>query len=155
MLGGEEVVFHEAFDVAQAWMFGVAKPDRDLALDVKRQAFLGPAGEEMHVAANRPEKILAAKEPVLFVAVENAAIDQFLWLANPIDILGDPKQRVQIAQSALAAFDIRLDPITRLSDPPAALFALGTLGGDELRRGSLHHFLVEPRGQLVVEFPVA
>src|ERR1700677_3328615 len=128
MLGGEEVVFHEAFDVAQAWMFGVAKPDRDLALDVKRQAFLGPAGEEMHVASDRPEKILAAPEHVVFVAVENAAIDQFLGLANPIDILGNPEQRVQIAQSALAVFDIGLDQIARLAHPAVALLALSKLG---------------------------
>ncbi len=109
----------------------------------------------MHVAADRPEKIFAAPEHVVFVAVENAAIDQFLWLAHPIDILGDPEQRVQIAQSALAFFDVRLDQIPRLSDTPVAFLALGKLGGDEFRRGTLHHFLVETGGQVVIEFCIA
>ena len=35
MLGGEEVVLHEALDVAQAGMRGVAEPHRDIALDVE------------------------------------------------------------------------------------------------------------------------
>src|SRR5580692_13212121 len=124
MLGGEEVVLHEALDVAQAGMFGVAKSDRDFALDVERQTLLGSAGEEVHVAANRPEKIFATPEHVVFVAVENAAIDQFLGLANPIDILGNPEQRMQIAQSTFAVFDIGLDQIARLAHPSVALLAL-------------------------------
>ena len=62
VLGGEEVMLHEALDVAQPRMRGVAEPHRDIALDVERQAFLGAAGEEMHVAADRPQEVLAAAE---------------------------------------------------------------------------------------------
>ena len=53
------------------WL-GVAEPHRDLALDVEGQPLLGAAGEEMHVAAHRPEEILAAAEQLVFVAVEHA-----------------------------------------------------------------------------------
>ena len=75
VLGGEEVVLHEALDVAQAGMRGVTEPHRDIALHVKRQALLGAAGEEMHVAADRPQEILATAEHLVFVAVEHAAVD--------------------------------------------------------------------------------
>ena len=111
--------------------------------------------EEMHVAADRPEKVFAAPEHVVFVAVEHAAIDQFLGLAHPIDIFGDPEQRMQIAQSAFAVLDVGLDQIARLADAAVALLALGKLGGDELRGGSLHDFFVESRGELVIELRVA
>ena len=144
VLGGEEIMFHEALDVLQAGMLGVAKPHRDIALDVERQPLLGAAGEEMHVAADRPQKVLAAaKQPVL-VAVEHAALDQFFGLAHAIDVFGDPEQGVQVAQAAFAVLDIGFDQITRLPGAAVALFALGKLGGDEFRSGALHDFLVEP-----------
>ena len=111
MLGGQEVVLHEAFDVLQAGMLGVAEPHRDIALDVERQPLFGAPAEEMHVAADRPQKVLATAEHVVFVAVEHAAIDQFLRLAHAIDVFRDPEQRVQIAQSALAVLDVGLDQI--------------------------------------------
>ena len=62
VLRDQEVVLHEALDVAQAGMRGVAEPHRDLALDIERQPFLRAAGDEVHVAAHRPQKILAAAE---------------------------------------------------------------------------------------------
>ena len=109
----------------------------------------------MHVAADRPEKILAAAEHVEFVAIEHFAIDQFLRLAHAIDVFGDPEQRVQVAQPALAVLHVRLDQITRLAGAAMALLALGELGGDEFRRGALHDFLFEARGQLAVERGIA
>ena len=139
----------------QAGMLGVAEPHRDIALDVERQPLLGAAGEEMHVAADRPQEILAAAEQRVFVAVEHAALDQFLGLAHAIDVFGDPEQRMQVAQAALAVLDVGLDQIARLAGAAVALFALGELGGDEFRRRALHDLLVEPRRQLVVELGVA
>ena len=101
VLGDQEVVLHEALDVLQAGMFGVAEPHGDLALDVERQALLGAAHEKMHVAADRPEKILAAAEQLVFVLVEDAALDQLVGLAHAVDVFGNPEQRVQIAQARL------------------------------------------------------
>ena len=155
MFGDQEVMLHEALDIAQAGPRGVAEPHRDIALDVERQPFLGAAGDEMHVAADRPEKVLAAAEHAVFVAVEHAALDQFLRLAHAIDVFGDPEQGVQVAQPAFAVFDIGLDQIARLAGAAMALVALGELGGDEFGRGALRHFLVEPRRHFVVELLVA
>ena len=58
ILGDQEVVLHEALDRRQAGMAGIAEPLGDLALDVEMQPLLGLAGEEMHVAAHRPQEIL-------------------------------------------------------------------------------------------------
>src|ERR1700733_15364840 len=99
----------------------------------------------MHVAANRPEKILATAKHIVFVAIEYAAGDQFLGFAYAIDVFGDPEQRMQIAQAALAVFDVGLDEIPRLTRAAMPLLALRELGGDEIRRGPLHHFFFETR----------
>ena len=155
VLGDQEVVLHEALDLLEPRVLGVAEPHRDLALDVERQPFLRAAHEEVHVAADRPQEVLAAAEQLELVAVEHAGLGQLLHLAHAIDIFGDPEQGVQVAQAALAVLDIGLDQIARLAGAAVALLALGELGGDELRGAALHHRLVELRDELVVELAVA
>ena len=148
VLGDQEIVLHETLDVLQARMLRIAKPHRDLALDIERQSFLRTAGDEMQMAAHRPEKILAAPKQLELRAVEDAAIDQLLRLAHPVDVLGDPEQRVQVAQPAFAVLDVRLDQIARLSGAPMAFLALGKLRRNEFRRARLDDFLVEAGGEL-------
>ena len=99
VLGDQEVVLHEALDVALARMLGVAEPHRDLALDVEGQPLLGPPGDEVHVAAHRPEEIAAAAEAGIFAPVVDAVLDQLLALLHPVDVFGDPVERVQVAQA--------------------------------------------------------
>ena len=130
-------------------MLGVAEPHRDLALDVERQPLLGAAGQEVHVAADRPQEVLAAAEQLELLRLEHAALDQLLDVAHAVDVFGDPEQRVQVAQSALAVLDVGLDQVARLAGAAVALLALGELGGDEFGAGALHHRLVEARDQLV------
>ncbi len=81
--------------------------------------------------------------------------DQTFRLAHAIDVFGDPEQRVQVAQAALAVLHIGFDQIARLAGAAVALFALGEFGGDEFGRCALHDFLVEARGHFVVELLVA
>ncbi len=71
---------------------------------------------------------------------------------HPVEIFGDPEQRVQIAQTALAFLDVRLDQIARVAGLAVALVALGKLGRDEFRTGILDDFLVEPGSKLVCQF---
>ena len=155
LLGDQEVVLHEAFDILHAGMRGIAEADRDLALHVERQPLFGAAGEEMDVAADRPEEIGAAAEGAVFLGVEHAAFDELIGFAHPVDIFGDPEQRMQVAQAALAVLDVGFDQIARLPGTAMTLFALGQFGGHEFGGGALHHFLVEARHQFVVERLVA
>ena len=111
ILGDQEVVLHEALDVALARMRGVAEPHRDLALDVEGQPLLGAAGEEMHVATNCPQEVAAAAEAPVFARIVDAELDQLLALAHAIDIFGDPVERVQVAQAAFAVLDVGLHEI--------------------------------------------
>src|SRR5207302_8396395 len=94
---------------AEPRMLGEAEPRRDLALAVERQPLLRPPGEKMHVTAHRPEKIAAAAEAAVFARIIDAERDQLFALAHAIDVFGDPVERVQVAQPALAVLDVGLD----------------------------------------------
>ncbi len=105
----------------------------------------------MDVAADRPQEIGAAAEGAVFLGVEHAAFEQFVGLAYAVDVFGDPEQRMQIAQAALAVLDVGLDQVARLPGAAMPLLALGQFGGDEFGRRALHHFLVEALDEFVVE----
>src|SRR5262245_30598569 len=155
ILCDQEVVLHEALDILQAGMFGIAKPHGDLALDIERQAFLGAAHEKMHVAANRPKEVLAAAEQLILVLVEYATLDQLVRLADAVNVLRDPEQCMEIAQSALAILHVRFDQVTRLPAAADAVFTLRQLGGDEIGGRVAHDFIIETRHQLIEKRPIA
>src|SRR5258708_1766111 len=81
ILGDEEVVLHEAFDILHAGMRGIAESNSDLALHVERQPFFGATGEEVDVATHRPQEVGAAAEGAVFLRVEHAALEQLVGLA--------------------------------------------------------------------------
>ncbi len=66
VLGDQEIVLHEALDGALAGARAIAEPLGDRALQVEAQPLLGAAGEEMQVAAHRPQELLAAAEQLEF-----------------------------------------------------------------------------------------
>jgi len=87
--------------------------------------------------------------------VEHAAFQQLVGVAHAVDVFGNPEQRVQIAQAAFAVLDVGLHQITRLPGTAMAFLAFGEFGGDEFRRGALHHVLVEALDQFVVKPAIA
>ncbi len=155
VLGDQEVVLHEAFDRRQAGMRRVAQPLRDLALDVEMQPLLRLAGEEVHVAAHRPQEILGLLEFAIFGLGEDAFLDQFLAGAHAIEIFADPEQCLQVAQAALAVLDVGLDQIAALARLGMALVAFGELGLDIFGSGGAHHLVVEAGQQFVKELAFA
>jgi hypothetical protein len=127
----------------------------DFALDVERQPLFRAPGHEVHVAAHRPEEILAAAKQHVFRPREDASLDQLLRLAHAVDVFCDPEQRVEVAKPALAVLHIGLDQVARLPGAAVTLLAFGELRGDELRRGALRDVLVEAGDQLVEQLPIS
>ena len=142
-LGDEEIVLHEALDRAQAGMALIAEPLGHQLLHVEAQPLLGPAGEEVQVATHRPEEALAAAEAAIFVAVEHAGLDELGLGLVGIEILGEPVQRVQVAQAAFAVLDVGLDQIARCAGAGMADILLGHLRLDEGARIAFQHLLAE------------
>ena len=149
VLGDEEIVLHEAFDVGLAGARGVAEPFGDRALQIEAQALLGAPGEKMQVAAHRPQELLAARKQRELPMREQAGRDELMGVAHAIDVFGDPEQRVEIAQAPLALLDVGLDEIAQLARALDPRVALGELGGDELARGLGDDFLIEAGAQAV------
>ena len=85
----------------------------------------------MQMAAHRPQEIFAFLEDGEFFAREGALDREFLGRIGGIDEFGDPEQRVEIAQAALAVLDIGLDQIAAGARLVMAFVALAELAGDE------------------------
>ena len=83
------------------------------------------------MAAHRPEKGLALLEAGEFLRREDAGLDEVLAAVDAIEIFGDPVERLQVAQAALAVLDIGLDQVARGARRGVAGVALGELGVDE------------------------
>src|SRR5260370_699069 len=90
VLGDQEIMLHEAFDILHAGMLGISEPDGDLALHVERQPLFGAAGEEMDIAADRPQEIGAAAEGAVFLPVDHPASNRLIGLAHAAPIFPDP-----------------------------------------------------------------
>ena len=117
VLGDEEVVLHEAFDMLQAAMRLVAEPLGDLGLAVEAQPVVAALRQEVQVAAHRPEKVLALLEDRQLLAGEGALLGELVGGVGGVEELGDPEQRVEIAQAALAILHVGLDQIAALARP--------------------------------------
>src|SRR5213078_4751767 len=70
-------------------------------------------------------------------------------------ILGDPEQRVQVAQAALALLDVGLDDVARIAHAGVALVALAELGLDEVAAVARSELLGVAFHQLVEQLAVA
>ena len=136
----QEIVAHEALDRALSRPVGIMHPRRDLALIVEGQPLLGAAGDQVEMAAHRPEEALGALELAQLGRREQADVDQLGDAAHPIGIFADPEERVQIPEAAFALLDVGLDDIAAVAHPFVPRVALvellldeaGDLAGDDL-----------------------
>ena len=131
ILGDEEIVLHEALDIPQAGMLRYSRAAARSRAGCRTTAAPRRGRRGNACCSGPPTGNPRSGGTAVFVAVEHAALDQFLGLAHAIDVFRDPEQRVQVAQAALAVLDVGLDQIARLAGAAVALLALGELGGDE------------------------
>ena len=148
-------MLHEALDRRAAGAVIVAHPLGDIALEVEGQPVLGAAGDDVQMAAHRPEKILRLLELAQLDRGQQPGADQFRHRADVKDVFADPEQRVEIAQPAFALFQIGLDDIAAVAHPAVTIVALGELLGDEGRACAAHHVRIEAPRRLVVQRLVA
>ena len=156
---GEKVVAHKALDAILPSVAGVAHAGADDGLQVEGQTVLGAAGDIVQVKAQRPEEIPAADCHARFDAGDDPCawplgIDQFEDVLHPENRLGEPVERLQIAQAAAAFLDVGLDDERAVAIAVMAAVAFGLLGGEELD-GALAAGLGEALLELVEQRVVA
>src|SRR5476651_2289092 len=108
----------------------------------------------MQMAADPPQKLLAAAEQPVFGTRKHAGAHKISRFPQPVDIFGDPKQGVEIPEAAFSVFDIWLDEIARAARLSDAAIAFGKFGRDELSRGPLHDLALEPGPHVLEKRPV-
>jgi len=105
LLGDQEIVLHEALDLAQTGMLGVAERTA-ISRWMSNDSAPPRGGEEVHVAAHRPEKIAAAPEPAVFTRVVDAVVDELLAPPARDRHIWRSSRGVQIAQAPIAVLDV-------------------------------------------------
>ena len=146
ILGGQEVVLHEALHPARARPVGVAEPVGDLGLEVEGEAFLGAAGEVMERTAHRPQEALGLGEALIFLRRQHAVRDELGYPLDPVQILADPEQGMEVAQPPLALLHVGLEEVARAAGAGMAGIPLGEFRLDE--------FETRARLDLVAEAPL-
>ncbi len=146
----QEVMFHEPLDTGDALSVDISHEPRQFRLKVEGQALFCPAGDVMEMAAHRPKELLRFVELGQFRFREYAFFTELIDALAAIEVFGDPKQRVQIAQPALAVLNVRLQYIARIAEPLVALVPLSQLRLDKLAF-AFHDLLKETGAQFVVQ----
>ena len=133
ILGHQEVGAHEGFH-RPARLFGIdiAQLGRQCRLHVELQAFLGAPQQVMQAHAHVPQERFGLLEGLVFLAGEDAMLDQAGGVLDMIKILADPVEGLQVAQAPLAFLDVGLDQIAAFALALMALLALGQLGFDKV-----------------------
>src|SRR5437588_10153554 len=119
-------------------MIGVAHPSPDLGLQVEGQPLLGAAGEIVDVAADRPQELLRAIEPLRLLRRQHSQLYELADIVGAIDVLGYPEQCVQVSEPALAFLDVRLELVTAVADALVPRIPFGELACHKLRRTALY-----------------
>ena len=106
---------HEPLDRGFPRPVGVMHDLGDARLIVEAQPLLGAAGEQVQVAAHRPEEALGALEAAELGGGQQAGADQVGGPLDAVHIFADPVERVEVAKAALAVLDVGLDDIAAVA----------------------------------------
>ncbi len=155
LLGGQEIMPHEAFDRAHAGAVGIGHAVGDFALHVEGQPLFGAAGDVVQIDPHGPEKIPRPLEQAIFRRREQPFPDQIRRILHLVHEFADPEQCLQVAQSALAVLDIGFDDIAAVAHALVSFIAFGQLFGDEFAGMASYDFLLKAVERFIIELPVA
>ena len=117
VLGVGEIVLHEPLDRPQRPGRAVAERVGDLDLGVEGQLLAGPAVQQVQVHAGGPEEVAGLGEDPVLLGGEHPHLGQVLGRLGAVQVLGEPVERLQVAQPALALLDVRLEQVARAALP--------------------------------------
>jgi len=112
VLGGQIIVLHEPLDAARSGTVRVAHARADLDLHVEGQPILRPVGEIVQMTAHGRKELFRLLEASQFRAGQDATSGEVRDILDLIEVLGNPVEGVQIAQSSLAILDVGLQHVT-------------------------------------------
>ena len=148
--GGQKIMLHEAFHGGTPGTIAITHPSRDFGLDVKGQPILSAARYDVQVTANGEQEVFRFLKPAQFGGGKQAFANEFGDTADPVDVLADPEQRMQVAKASLPLLHIGFDHIAAVAHPLMPCFTLGELFGHEGPCMAVDDFAVEAAPGLVI-----
>ncbi len=130
--GLQEVELHEAFNSAFAGAVRKVHPGCNFALQVECEPILRAVCKHMQMTAHSEQKPLCTPEAAVFRLSQKAHIDEFRAATDLMDVFADPVERLKVAQTAFAFFDIGLNYIPAVAHPLVAIVAFGQFFRKEL-----------------------
>jgi hypothetical protein len=103
-------------------------------LVVEQQTLLAPLRHQMQAVTQARQRTAAGVEDVVFVRTQGAERDEFIHARDAEDPLGQPCQRVQVAQAAGAFLEVRFEVVGGVVVAGVARVPLAALGHEELSR---------------------
>ena len=143
VLGDEEVIFHELFDGSAGRPVPISQTFRDVRLHVERKSFFSPTGDTMQLTADVPEEVFRRAECRELFIGKHAVPDELGRVDGAVQIISDPVEGLQVAQTALAVLDIGFDQIAALALFVMARIPFSELGLNEVPSGSHGDFCAE------------
>ncbi len=155
-LAGEiEVARHELLGPRLRAGAEEAHAPGNLRLQVEAQPLLRPCPQQVHIGPHGGKETIGLRVISPLVAAQQIVAHQRLRLLQPVAIARQPGQRLQVAQTALALFHIRLEQEARVTPLGMAGIALAQFILSELARFEPHHFTLDGFFQCQIFFTVA
>ena len=126
-------VFHHALDRLVAFTF-IAQQLRHVELTIEQQTVVVTRQHQMQRKADAPQEALTFVQFVALGLGEETEADHFVQRGGAEVAARHPQQRVDVAQAAGAAFDIRFQVIAGAMVALVAFLLLVDLGVEKLRR---------------------
>ena len=131
-LGDEIVMLHETFDAARTRAVRVPHAPSDPRLGVEGQPLLRAMRQIVQMAAHGPEIFFRLRETPELVLGQHPMTHEVGNPGNLKDVLADPEQGVQIAQTPFALLDVGFHDIARIAETFVAPVSLRELRLDEV-----------------------
>jgi hypothetical protein len=143
---------HELLDGEREARVLVAEHLCELDLMVEQQPVLAPAGQEMQAEADAPEKRAPLSQDAQLARRQEFVRHELIQRARAQVPLREPTDHLNVAQAAGAAFDVRLEVVSRVVIARVAGLLLLGFGVEEL--GAVPHAVFrDTNGQLREQLP--
>ena len=100
--GVAEIILHEVFHRPPPAAVLVPEPRGHLDLHVEGELVGGPPRDQMELGADREQEILRGEKRLQLALAEHARRREVLDRVRARDVLGDPEQRLEVPETALA-----------------------------------------------------
>ncbi|GIX22614.1 MAG: hypothetical protein KatS3mg121_1397 [Gammaproteobacteria bacterium] len=129
---GAEVLLHELFDGQVRLVTPVTETLGEFALMVEQQPVFAPPGDVVEEEADAPQQPPALEQRLELLVGEEAQAGEVFQPVGAEVAARDPEHRLDVAQSARALLEVRLEAVGGVAELGVPALLLGELGLEEV-----------------------